>query len=63
MLNVSAGPADLTGCKTPALVMLLEQGSATPTIPGLDRAVADAVRRVIASRDFRGGKDWLCHST
>ena len=57
MLTVSAGPADLSGLKAPALAILLEQASSTPSIAGLDKAVADAVRRVIASRDFRGGKD------
>jgi leucyl aminopeptidase len=57
MLTVLAGSTDLAGLKTPALAILLEQGSAAPNVPGLDRAVADAVRRVISSRDFRGGRD------
>ncbi len=57
MLNATAGPADLGGLKTPALVLLLEQGSTAPNVPGLDKAVAESVRRVIASRDFRGTRD------
>ena len=55
MLNVSAGPADLDGLKTPALALLLEQGASAPA--GLDKSIADGVRRVITSRDFRGAKD------
>ena len=57
MLNVIAGPADLGGLKTPALALLLEQGSGPPSVPGLDQAVAETVRRVVASRDFRGARD------
>lgn len=57
MLNVTAGPTDLGGLKTPALALLLEQGSTAPNVPGLDKAVAESVRRVIASRDFRGTRD------
>ena len=57
MLNVTAGPQDLGGLRTPALAILLEQGSATPNLPGLDKAVADGVRRALAARDFRGGRD------
>jgi leucyl aminopeptidase len=55
MLNVSAGPADLGGLKTPALALLLEQGAAAPN--GLDKSVAEGVRRLIANRDFRGNRD------
>ncbi|MEK7401248.1 MAG: leucyl aminopeptidase [Gemmatimonadota bacterium] len=57
MLNVTAGPADLGGLKTPALALLLEQGTGTPNVPGLDRSVADAIRRVVVARDFRGARD------
>ena len=60
MLKISAGSADLGALRAPALALLLEQGGA-PALGTLDRTVAAAVQRVIASRDFRGARDETLH--
>lgn len=57
MLTISAGSSELGALRTPALALLLEQATEPPTLGSLDAAIAGAVRRVIAQRDFRGTRD------
>ena len=61
MLNVLTGSANLGALKAPALALLLEQNGAAPDFGSLDRALADAVARVIARRDFRAARDETLH--
>jgi leucyl aminopeptidase len=55
MLKLVAGGADLSGIRTPALALLIEQPATAPR--GLDGAAATAVRRAVDSKDFRAGRD------
>jgi leucyl aminopeptidase len=57
MLKISAGSSDLGALRTPALAILLEQGANAPNLGTLESGLAASVRRVLASRDFRSGRD------
>lgn len=61
MLKISAGSSELGILQTPALAILLEQLSGSPDLGSLDGTIAGAVRRVTASRDFRGARDETLH--
>jgi leucyl aminopeptidase len=61
MLKISAGSSDLGTLQTPALAVLLEQLTGPLELGSLDGAIASAVRRVTASRDFRGTRDETMH--
>jgi leucyl aminopeptidase len=61
MLKIAASTSDLGTLRTPALALLLEQAAGMPELGTLDPAIATAVRRVIASRDFRSARDETLH--
>jgi leucyl aminopeptidase len=61
MVKISAGPADLGGLRTPGLAVLLPQGPEAPAFGALDKALAAAITRVMARRDFRAGRDETMH--
>lgn len=60
MLKISAGPSDPGAVRAPALVILMEQG-ASPELGSLDAGVAEAIRRVLETRDFRAARDETLH--
>jgi leucyl aminopeptidase len=55
--RISADSLDLASLKTPALALLIEQASGPPNLRNLNKSIAAAIDRVMASRDFRAGKD------
>ncbi|HJQ20313.1 MAG TPA: M17 family peptidase N-terminal domain-containing protein, partial [Gemmatimonadaceae bacterium] len=61
MLKIAAGSSDLGSLKVPALALLLEQPPTAGNFGTLDANVASAIQRVIARRDFRGGRDETLH--
>ena len=60
MLKISSGSSDLGALRAPALAILVDQGD-SPELGTLDRSLATAVRRVVASRDFRAARDETLH--
>lgn len=61
MLKISAGPSDLGVLRTPALAILAAQEDSGPDLGTLESGLAGAVRRVMASRDFRAARDETLH--
>ena len=57
MLKISAGSSDLGTLRVPALAILLDQATPAPDLGTLNATLAGAVRRVLAARDFRSGRD------
>ena len=57
MLKISAGSSDLGTLRVPALAILLDQATPAPDLGTLNGTLAGAVRRVLAARDFRSGRD------
>jgi leucyl aminopeptidase len=55
MLTLVVGSPDLTGIRTPALALLLEQPAVVPR--GLEGAAGAGVRRAVETRDFRAERD------
>jgi leucyl aminopeptidase len=57
MVKISSGSSDLGALRVPALALLLDQSGAAPELGTLESSLAAAVRRVLASRDFRSARD------
>ena len=57
MLKISAGSSDLGTLRIPALAILFDQNVAEPDLGALPQPLVTAVRRVLAARDFRSGRD------
>jgi leucyl aminopeptidase len=60
MLKISTA-SDLGGLAIPGLAVLVDQGSGLPSLGSLDSAIASAISRVMARRDFRAGRDETMH--